>query len=30
VPFDAKFDKLVMEQRRDQARLLEPPAERLF
>ena len=30
VLFDAQFDKLVMEQRRSQARLLEPPTERLL
>lgn len=30
VPFDAKFDKLVMEKRRDKARLLEPPTDRLL
>ena len=30
VPYDAKFDKLVMEQRRTKARLLEEPTDRLF
>ncbi len=30
VPYDEKFDKLVMEQRRTKARLLEEPTDRLF
>jgi amidophosphoribosyltransferase len=30
VPFDEKFDKLIMEKRRERARLLEPPADRLL
>ena len=30
VPFDANFDKLIMEKRRDNARLLEPASDRLL
>ena len=30
VPFDSKFDKLIMEKRRSQARLLEAPTARLL
>jgi amidophosphoribosyltransferase len=30
VPFDEKFDKLIMEKRREKARLLEPPSDRLL
>ncbi len=30
VPFDEKFDKLIMEKRGAKARLLEPPSERLL
>ncbi|MBU6183370.1 MAG: amidophosphoribosyltransferase [Verrucomicrobia bacterium] len=30
VPFDEKFDKLIMEKRRERARLLETPADRLL
>jgi glutamine phosphoribosylpyrophosphate amidotransferase len=30
VPYDEKFEKLVMEQRRTKARLLEDTSDRLF